>query len=151
MGAIGDNGEYSFNAVGEILYVLQKNDRKFLNDSLGKYGFTLLQAMCLLMIDYESKVTQQELTEIYFLSKSAVTKSINNLEDQGFIYRKASQEDKRQYELVITESGEEMLIVIKDIFDQWETALGFNELDDDFIEKLAGLAQKAIKLNENNI
>ena len=148
MGTIGDNGEFSYNRVGEILYVLQKNDRKYLNDSLSRYDLTLLQAMCLLMIDEKSSITQQVLTEKYFLSKSTITKAINKLEDQGYICRIPSQADKRKYELVITESGKEMLPILKDINNKWETALGLNELDDDFMETLSILAQKSAKLNE---
>ena len=69
---------YTYNRFGEILYVLHKNNRKYLNDSLSQYDLNLLQAMCILTIDQKNDINQKELTEILYLTKSGIAKAIKN-------------------------------------------------------------------------
>lgn len=135
--------------IGEMLYVLHKNNRKFLNDSLREYNLNLLQAMCLLMICGNQNTTQQDLKEKYYLTKSAITKALSKLEKQKYITRKISKEDGRQYELSLTEKGIKILPVIIEINNKWEEGIGLNELDESFTKILYQLAAKSVKLNEN--
>ena len=139
--------ELNYNRLGEILYVLHKNNRKFLNDSLKKHDLTLLQAMCILVIHEKRNITQQYLTEQYFISKSAITKALSKLEVQKYITRKISKEDGRQYDLELTKKGERIIPVLKEINSKWETTMGLDELDEEFTEKLYNLAEKSMNLN----
>ena len=137
-----------YKRFGEIFYILHKNNRKFLNDSLGEHDLNLVQAMCLLMIFQKNSITQQGLTEYLFLTKSAVTKAIRNLEIDRFITRTVSPTDGRQYVLNLTEKGEKIIPVITGIYEKWEETLGLNDLDDEFVKTLYSLAEKSVKLNE---
>lgn len=143
--------EFTFyNRLGEIWYILHKNNRKFLNDSLSQYNINLLQAMCLLIIDEKPDITQQDLCEHLFLTKSAITKAIRNLEKDRFITRTTSPNDGRQYIINLTEKGEKILPDVKKINKTWEDTLGLNDLDKEFTETLFKLAKKSIELNESN-
>ena len=146
---IDDNELTMYNRLGEIFYILHKNNRKFLNDSLNRYDLNLLQAMCLLMINEKKNITQQDLTDHYFMTKSAITKAIRKLEIQKYIVRKTSQEDGRQYELHLTQKGEKIIPILNEINSKWETTLGLHELDEEFMKTLFSLAEKSINLNEN--
>ena len=71
---------HSYDKFGEILYILHKNNRKYLNDALSKHDLNLLQAMCLLTLDDKNDLSQQDLTDILFLTKSGITKAVKKLE-----------------------------------------------------------------------
>ncbi len=138
---------HSYNRFGEILYILHKNNRKYLNDSLSKHDLNLLQAMCILTLDEKSDLSQQDLTDILFLTKSGITKAVKKLEDMGYVERTKSKTDARQYVLNLTDKGREIIPTLHDINDEWESKMGLPELDDSFIRILHNLAYKSIDLN----
>lgn len=138
---------HSYNRFGEILYILHKNNRKYLNDALSKHDLNLLQAMCILTLDEKSDLSQQDLTDILFLTKSGITKAVKKLEDMGYVERTKSKTDARQYVLNLTDKGREIIPTLHDINDEWESKMGLQELDDSFIRILHNLAYKSIDLN----
>ena len=138
---------YTYNRFGEILYVLHKNNRKYLNDSLSKYDLNLLQAMCILTIDQKSDITQQELTEMLYLTKSGIAKAINKLQDDGFIIKERSKKDNRKFVLKLTQKGEDIIPTLNAINEEWEDKIGLTDLDDDFIATLKDLTYRSIDLN----
>ena len=138
---------HSYNRFGEILYILHKNNRKYLNDALSKHDLNLLQAMCILTLDEKSDLSQQDLTDILFLTKSGITKAVKKLEDMGYVERTKSKTDARQYVLNLTDKGREIIPTLHDINDEWESKMGLPELDDSFIRILHNLAYKSIDLN----
>ena len=138
---------YTYNRFGEILYVLHKNNRKYLNDSLSQYDLNLLQAMCILTIDQKSDITQQELTEMLYLTKSGIAKAINKLQDDGFIIKERSKKDNRKFVLKLTQKGEDIIPTLNAINEEWEDKIGLTDLDDDFIATLKDLTYRSIDLN----
>lgn len=138
---------YTYDRFGEILYILHKNNRKYLNDALAEYDLNLLQAMCILTIHQKNDTTQKELTEILYLTKSGITKAINKLQNEGFIIKEKSSKDNRKYVLKLTEKGEEIIPHLIAINDEWEEKIGLTELDDEFIENLKDMTYKSIELN----
>lgn len=138
---------YTYDRFGEILYILHKNNRKYLNDALAEYDLNLLQAMCILTIHQKNDTTQKELTEILYLTKSGITKAINKLQNEGFVIKEKSSKDNRKYVLKLTEKGEEIIPHLIAINDDWEEKIGLTELDDEFIENLKDMTYKSIELN----
>jgi DNA-binding MarR family transcriptional regulator len=138
---------YTYDRFGEILYILHKNNRKYLNDALAEYDLNLLQAMCILTIHQKNDTTQKELTEILYLTKSGITKAINKLQNEGFVIKEKSSKDNRKYVLKLTEKGEEIIPHLIAINDEWEEKIGLTELDDEFIENLKDMTYKSIELN----
>ena len=138
---------YTYDRFGEILYILHKNNRKYLNDALAEYDLNLLQAMCILTIHQKNDTTQKELTEILYLTKSGITKAINKLQNEGFVIKEKSSKDNRKYVLKLTKKGEEIIPYLIAINDEWEEKIGLTELDDEFIENLKDMTYKSIELN----
>ncbi|WP_405284204.1 MarR family winged helix-turn-helix transcriptional regulator [Methanobrevibacter sp.] len=138
---------YTYDRFGEILYILHKNNRKYLNDALAEYDLNLLQAMCILTICQKNDTTQKELTEILYLTKSGITKAINKLQNEGFVIKEKSSKDNRKYVLKLTEKGKEIIPHLIAINDEWEEKIGLTELDDEFIENLKDMTYKSIELN----
>ena len=138
---------YTYDRFGEILYILHKNNRKYLNDALAEYDLNLLQAMCILTIHQKNDTTQKELTEILYLTKSGITKAINKLQNEVFVIKEKSSKDNRKYVLKLTEKGKEIIPHLIAINDEWEEKIGLTELDDEFIENLKDMTYKSIELN----
>lgn len=138
---------YTYNRFGEILYVLHKNNRKYLNDALSDYNLNLLQAMCILTIDQKDDITQKELTEMLYLTKSGITKAINKLQEDGFIVKEKSKKDSRKFVLKLTEKGKAIIPTLNAINDEWEQKIGLTELDDEFVETLKDMTYRSIELN----
>ena len=138
---------YTYDRFGEILYILHKNNRKYLNDALAEYDLNLLQAMCILTIHQKNDTTQKELTEILYLTKSGITKAINKLQNEGFVIKEKSSKDNRKYVLKLTEKGKEIIPHLIAVNDEWEEKIGLTELDDEFIENLKDMTYKSIELN----
>ena len=141
---------YTYNRFGELLYILHKNNRKYLNDSLAEYDLNLLQAMCLLTIEQKNDITQKELTEILYLTKSGITKALNKLQKEGFVIKEKSVNDNRKFILKLTEKGEDIIPILNAINDKWERKIGLTDLDDEFIESLKAITYKSIELNLEN-
>ena len=138
---------HSYDKFREILYILHKNNRKYLNDALAMHDLNLVQAMCILILDEKSDLSQQDLTDILFLTKSGITKAVKKLEDMGYVERTESKTDARQHVLNLTDKGKKIIPTLHDINDEWESKMGLPELDDSFIKILHNLAYKSIDLN----
>ena len=138
---------YTYNRFGEILYVLHKNNRKYLNDALSDYNLNLLQAMCILTIDQKDDITQKELTEMLYLTTSGITKAINKLQEDEFIVKEKSKKDSRKFVLKLTEKGKAIIPTLNAINDEWEQKIGLTELDDEFVETLKDMTYRSIELN----
>lgn len=141
---------YTYDRFGEILYILHKNNRKYLNDSFAKYDLNLVQVMCMLTICDKNDITQKQLTEMLYLTKSGITKAINNLEKNKFIIKERSKEDQRKFVLKLTKKGYDVLPKAISIFNEWEDKIGLNEVDDSFLETLKKMTYKSIELNSEN-
>lgn len=141
---------YTYDRFGEILYILHKNNRKYLNDSFAKYDLNLVQVMCMLTICDKNDITQKQLTEMLYLTKSGITKAINNLEENKFIIKERSKEDQRKFVLKLTKKGYDVLPKAISIFNEWEDKIGLNEVDDSFLETLKKMTYKSIELNSED-
>ncbi|MBQ7928214.1 MAG: MarR family transcriptional regulator [Methanobrevibacter sp.] len=137
-----------YDRFGELLYILHKNNRKYLNDALAEYDLNLLQAMCMFIMIDRKDINQQELADLLFLTKSGTTKAIRKLEVDGFIERSKSEKDARQYVLNLTQKGYDTIPTLIRIYEEWEELIGLNELDKEFFEILTKLTYKAIDLNK---
>ena len=141
---------YTYNRFGELLYILHKNNRKYLNNSLAEYDLNLLQAMCLLTIEQKNDITQKELTEILYLTKSGITKALNKLQKEGFVIKEKSVNDNRKFILKLTEKGEDIITILNAINDEKKKKIGLRDFDDEFIESLKAITYKSIELNLEN-
>ena len=138
---------YEYKRFGAMLYLLQKNNRKYLNDELAKHNINLLQAMILLILNDIENATQKDLADIMYLTKSGITKAINNLEKQGYIKKEKSPKDGRSFVLKLSEKGQKILPTINQINDEWEEKIGVSELSDEFKDTIEELTYKSIQLN----
>ena len=132
----------------DILYVFHKNHKDYLNFEFARYNLSLIQLMCIFKVYQNEGVNQKDLATDLSLTKGAITKAVTKLESNGYITRGKLPEDKRHYSLKLTEKGEELIPVMRDINEKWENELGLNELDPVFLETLKKLTLKSIEMNK---
>ena len=140
-------GFYESNRLGDILFIFHKNHKKYLNDELLKYGLSLIQALCILMIHESEQLNQKDLVEGLYLTKGAITKAVKKLEEEGWIAREKSYEDKRHYILKLTKKGKDFIPIMYEINEEWESKMGLKDLDPKFMDVFNDLTLKSIDLN----
>ena len=140
-------GFYDSNRLGDILFIFHKNHKKYLNDELSRYDLSLIQALCILMIHESEELNQKDLSDGLYLTKGSITKAITKLENDNWISRQKSSKDKRRYVLKLTEKGVNFIPILYEINKKWETNMGLNELDPEFMETFNDLTLKSIDLN----
>lgn len=96
------------------------------------------------ILDQEEKgeaAVQKELCEIYRANKQTVNMAVNRLEQEGFLYRKESETDKRQKILILTEKGRRY--GLKEVLPLKEAEIkAFLDMDEEAVEQmLAGMEQ----------
>ena len=140
-------GFYDSNRLGDILFIFHKNHKKYLNDELSRYGLSLIQALCILMIHESEELNQKDLSDGLYLTKGAITKAVKKLVNDGWVLRERSTKDKRNYILKLTKQAEEFIPIMYEINNGWEESMGLNELDPQFMETFNELTLKSIDLN----
>ncbi len=132
----------------DTLYVFHKNHKNYLNYEFSKYNISLIQVFCIFKIYENEGINQKDLAADLILTKGAITKAIVKLESEGYLTREKLSEDKRYYSLMLTEKGEDLIPVMKEINENWERELGLDELDPEFLETFKKLTLRAIEMNE---
>ena len=82
--------------LGGILFILHKNQHKYLNDALAKHGLNIIQALFILRINKYEGLSQKDLAETFYLTKGSVAKSLKVLEEKNL---RDWEEKMRLYEL----------------------------------------------------
>lgn len=136
--------------LGGILFILHKNQHKYLNDALAKYDLNIIQALFILRINKYEGLSQKDLAQTFYLTKGSVAKSLKVLEEKNLVKRKKRDGDKRKYSLKLTEEGEKLIPIIQKVNQNWEEKMRLYELNNDFMETLKDLTSKAIKLNQGD-
>lgn len=136
--------------LGGILFILHKNQHKYLNDALAKHGLNIIQALFILRINKYEGLSQKDLAETFYLTKGSVAKSLKVLEEKNLVKREKLDGDKRKYSLKLTEEGEKLIPIIQKVNRNWEEKMRLYELNNDFMETLKDLTSKAIKLNQDD-
>ena len=96
---------------------------QYRNDRLASFGLKSSHASYLLEICRSPGISQDTLAKRICFNKSNIARQIAVLEEDGFVLRKPSQEDKRIMELYPTEKTLELLPRIDQIMDHWQDRL----------------------------
>ena len=97
--------------------------KQFRNARLAPLGLKSAHASYLIEICRSPGISQDMLAKRICFNKSNIARQIAVLENDGFVLRKASSEDKRVMELYPTEKAHALLPQISDILKCWETCI----------------------------
>ena len=98
------NSDFKFS----ILFAAIRNAFKKIGDNnLKEMNLTSSQMNVLIYIFYNinSEINQKDIEKNLYLKNSTVTNILNRLEHNGFLYRTASEKDKRYKKIILTDKG----------------------------------------------
>lgn len=134
------------NKLLNFSWILKKGHEKSLEEVLSKYDLSQNEGSVLLFL-YNNKLdTAKEISEYRSISKSLVSKSINNLYSRGYIGLIEDKKDKRINRLYITKSAKE---IVTDLHLAQENF--YTLLQKDISEEDLKLMNKILKKLYNNI
>ena len=137
----------------KYLNVTARCAAEYRNEQLKDVGLCGLQYSYILNICRSPGVNQEELSHLIHVNKSNVTRQLNVLEENGFIERKTSPNDKRSTLVYPTEKAYNALPAIHRVLDEWSRLLteDFTEEERETIGRLMErIAQKAIAYMEGS-
>lgn len=108
---------------------VSKAAQRMLTDRLASHDLRLHHFAVLAAIDDLGPRCQQDLADILDVDKSHMVGFVDDLEDRGYLTRDRDPEDRRRYQLAITDAGSAMLGNLHEAERECQEAL-FGVLDD---------------------
>ncbi|MBU5484111.1 MarR family transcriptional regulator [Clostridium sp. MSJ-11] len=94
-----------YEEFGRWISILYRQFQIFINNELKDLNITSGEYIYLIKLYENKELTQEDLAEIYYIDKAAITRSISSLEDKGYIKRVKNESDKRSYKIQVTEKA----------------------------------------------
>lgn len=101
----------------KAISILYRKSHIWLNNSCAQYDLTAAQAVVILIVCDFKTLTQDEITKRLSLDKSVIAKTVNKLEETGFLVRATNPKDKRTYNILPTEKAWQAYPFIKEQID----------------------------------
>lgn len=130
------------NATGTVLYSIEqaiKEYRKVSQKNITKIvkDITIDQCLVLIILDKDEKISQNELANLIFKDNASITRMIELMVKKDYLNRTIHKEDRRKFNLEITEKGKKTIQLIKPIVQvNRETALyGLSQEEINLLDK----------------
>lgn len=119
------------NPIGKRISMLYRHSQIYINDRLKKYNIGSGQYMFLLNLYENSGINQDHLSELLMIDKATTARAIKKLEKEGYVLRKVNSQDKRSYEIYVTDKGNALKENITEVLVSWRNILRKNFSDTD--------------------
>jgi len=136
------NAEFS-RQLSRLVVHLNRMRKRFMGEHLRCYGLGGSMYMFLTALDHNPGASQDFLVNHFYLDKGNVARSAKKLEELGYIRREVDSNDRRQYNLYLTEKGEQILPVIRGYIVEWSGYLTENMTEEECRNALALLTKMA--------
>lgn len=104
-----------------LITVLYRKSQAGLSSALYKHGLTTAEQPFFMTLHSQGRLTQEELSSIVCVDKSATARTLKSLEEKGFITREQDERDRRQNRVFLTERGRALFPMV------FNEILRFNE------------------------
>ncbi|AQS07787.1 MarR family winged helix-turn-helix transcriptional regulator [Clostridium beijerinckii] len=131
--------------IGMLTNKVSKKLTSYLNNKLEKFNITTEQWTVLLKLSKQNKISQKLLAEVSGKDQSTLARILDILERKTFIERHPSKEDRRSFEIHITDSGLNLVGEVSPFLEDL-----FNKLLKDIsLEKLEVYNAVLLKIDKN--
>lgn len=120
---------------------ISRCSNQFRSDYLAPYGLKSCHAGYLTAIHHHPGLSQDKLARMICFDKSNVARQVAFLEENGFLVRTPSEDDKRMMQLYLTPKAERLIPVIEEMYTLWSGRLTQDLTEAEF-EQLADLIGK---------
>ncbi|TQD26989.1 MarR family transcriptional regulator [Methanolobus vulcani] len=117
--------------IGRDISHLFRSINIYLSNELEAYGLGSGQFPFFMRLLHQDGVSQESLANMLRYDRATITRSLNKLEDQGYVIRKRDPKDKRAYCVYLTEEGQKMGPILMEIGANLNNVLlqGFSDED----------------------
>lgn len=129
--------------IGKWIACLYRIGQSFFDQYFDEYGIGLGHYSCLLCLFRGDGITQDGISKFTNSDKATTTRSITRLEELGYVERRIDVDDRRAYNIFLTEKGREIEPKVRQILKKWTELItdGFTPAETenayDLIERMA--------------
>ncbi|WP_313069598.1 MarR family winged helix-turn-helix transcriptional regulator [Lacrimispora sp.] len=102
--------------IGKLTAAINRNLQIILNHKLKDISIRSGQHDFFYVISLYEGITQKELSEWLYISKSTTAKAVKNLMDHGYVRKEKDTEDNRYDRLYLTEKGKQISAQMQETF-----------------------------------
>ncbi|MGL4773105.1 MAG: MarR family winged helix-turn-helix transcriptional regulator [Clostridium sp.] len=135
--------------LGREISELYRMGNAYLAKRFSEYSIGAGQYLFLAKIYRNEGVSQEELSELLNIDKATTTRAVTKLEEQGYIKRVKSNEDKRRNKIFLTVKAKSFQNTFFEILNEWNNKLT-DSLDNEEKEELFYLLEKISKNISNS-
>ena len=123
------------NYLRELIRVLVRNLGILEKSDASCCGVTISQCHAIVEIGRSGEVSLNELAELLALDKSTMSRTINNLVEDGLVIRELDPEDRRYVKIKLTDKGIKIFKDIEESMDRYYKAI-FNSVPEEKREQV---------------
>lgn len=135
-----------------LISIIYRSHRVYLNNEIDNLELSAGQIPVLIELLKIENSSQEELSDRLCIDKGSIARSLKKMEDVKIIKREFSEENRRKYNISLTNKGKKVGLKIKEIDSEWEKLI-CEELSSinkgEFKENLKNLSIKALNLSKN--
>ena len=105
--------------VGRWFSILHRRSQLFVVEACQKLHLTFSEYIMLIRIYDHEGTKQDELANMLYLDKAVVTRTVNLLQEKGFIYREVDAADRRIKHIYLTDFGCQQHQFLRNIIQGW--------------------------------
>lgn len=139
-------------SIGRWISVIHRQFQIYINNQLKPYDLNSSEYPYLVNLATNEGVSQKYLSDILCVDEALTTRVIKSLEQKEYVIREKSLEDKRSYNIRLTEKGKKIQPIIMNKLKYWTEILSedMSEEQVDFvIHTLNTMANKVIVFNKS--
>jgi DNA-binding MarR family transcriptional regulator len=136
--------------IGRDISHLFRSINIYLSNELEAYGLGSGQFPFFMRLLHHDGVSQESLANMLRYDRATITRSLNKLEDQGYVIRKRDPNDKRAYCVYLTEEGRKMGPILMEIGANLNNVLLQGFSDDDKVMFISLVEKAAMNIATEN-
>ena len=102
-------------SIGKSMSIIHRHGRAFVSNRLKEYNIGSGQFPYFRMLLHRNGQSQEELSRFFHVNKATVGRAVRKLMEEGYVERRRNPEDRRAYQVFLTEKGEHVGTFVIDI------------------------------------
>jgi DNA-binding MarR family transcriptional regulator len=139
-------------SLGGQISVLYRYQQNYISKKLEPHNIGSGQYVFLLVLYRKNGISQEELSAYLKIDKATTAKAIKKLMDDGYICRYINSNDKRAYQVFLTEKALAIQPIVQEAIQSWQKLIisGLTEEETLLVEQLLQkMAQNALHIKEH--
>ncbi len=125
-----------------LINEISQKHENYIKNKLDEYDISYTQFKVIMSIQENANISQKDMSSIFNMNESSVTRLIAKIEDKKFIKTTKNPNNKRKKEMKLTKKGKDLLSEVQLYENKWNKNFQSN-LKKDEIKELNRLLNKA--------